>query len=245
MMDQHVFTTPHGVFHFPPPELAGHDPVINFMVNGGVFEPYIIDYCAKHIKPGTTVIDAGANWGQMTVAFSKLVGETGQVHSIESSNFVVTYLERTLAANPSCKNVVLHHRAGWHTSGEQLEMLIPYSGVAYSGAGIRGSHDTRENPTHMIESLAIDDMEFTSPVSVIKIDAQGSDVYILQGAKKTLEKYHPVVVLEYETMYESLFDVQKQQLLDFLDSINYTEVGSVDNNQHDLILMHKSQINDI
>lgn len=239
---QNVCTTPVGVFHFPPYDLAGSDPVIDFMSSGGVFEPYIIDYCAKHIKPGTTVIDAGANWGQMTVAFSKLVGETGQVHSIESSNFVVKYLERTLAANPQCKNVVLHHRAGWHTSGEQLEMLIPYVGVAYSGAGIRGSHDTRQNPTHMIESLAIDDMEFQSPVSVIKIDAQGSDVYILQGAKKTLEKYQPVVVLEYELMYEPLFNVQKQELLDFLASINYTEVGSVENNQHDLILMHKSKV---
>ena len=242
MMVEQIFTTPHGKFHFPPPELAGSDPVIDFMAGGGVFEPYIIDYCAKHIKPGTTVIDAGANWGQMTVAFSKLVGESGQVHSIESSNFVVQYLERTLADNPECKNVVLHHRAGWHTSGEQLEMLIPYTGVAYSGAGIRGSHDTRLNSTHTIESLAIDDMEFQSPVSVIKIDAQGSDVYILQGAKKTLEKYQPVVVLEYEEMYESLFNVQRQQLLDFLESINYTQVGSVENNQHDLILMHKSKV---
>jgi FkbM family methyltransferase len=245
MLETRIVTTPHGVFHVPPGNLAGHDPVINFMEGNGVFEPYIIDYCSKHIRPGTTVIDAGANWGQMTVAFSKLVGASGCVHSIESSNFVIDYLERTLAANIECKNVVLHHRAGWHTSGEQLDMLIPHSGVAYSGAGIRGSNDERDNPSHSITSLAIDDITFTSPVSVIKIDAQGSDVYILQGAKKTLEKYHPVVVLEYETMYEPLFNVQKQQLTDFLASIDYVEVGSVGNNQHDLILVHKDKVNDV
>lgn len=241
LKEKQYFPTVHGNFYFPPDGTLGNDSVAQAMIAGNLFEPAIIDFCAKYITSGSTVIDAGANWGQMTVAFSRLVGETGYVHSIEPSTLVLEYLRATLEANPECKNVTLHPNAGWHTSGEDLNMLIPYASVAYSGAGIRGAKDPRDNPTHPVKSLAIDDIEFKSPVSVIKIDAQGSDFFILKGAKKTLEKYQPVVVLEYEPDYEPWFDMKRQDLIDFLESVNYTEIGSVENNNHDLIFWPKDK----
>lgn len=241
LKEKQYFPTVHGNFYLPPDGILGNDSVAQAMMAGNLFEPAIIDFCAKHITSGSTVIDAGANWGQMTVTFSRLVGETGHVHSIEPSTLVLEHLRATLEANPECKNVTLHPNAGWHTSGEELNMLIPHSSIAYSGAGIRGVKDPRDNRTHTVMSLAIDDIEFQSPVSVIKIDAQGSDFFILKGAKKTLEKYRPIVVLEYEPDYEPWFDTTKQQLIDFLESVNYTEIGSVENNNHDLIFWPKDR----
>jgi FkbM family methyltransferase len=241
LKEKQYFPTVHGNFYLPSGDSLGNDPVAQAMMAHNLFEPAIIAFCAKHITSGSTVIDAGANWGQMTVAFSRLVGETGFVHSIESSSHVLEHLRATLEANPECKNVTLHPNAGWHTSGEDLNMLIPHSTFAYSGAGIRGVKDPRDNPVHAVKSLAIDDIEFQSPVSVIKIDAQGSDFFILKGAKKTLEKYRPIVVLEYEPEYEPWFDMQRQDLIDFLESVNYTEIGSVENNNHDLIFWPKDR----
>src|ERR1700728_4292554 len=49
----------------------------------------LISFLEKHVKPGMTVVDIGANIGFYSVLFSKLVGEKGSVHAFEpdSTNF--------------------------------------------------------------------------------------------------------------------------------------------------------------
>src|SRR5262245_3930926 len=104
------------------PDARG-DVVANAMKAGLVFDAPIMSEARRHIKPGSVVLDVGANFGQMTVLFSKLVGQCGQVHAFEAEPFVSHILQKNIEANGVRGMVTVHHGAVWHTSG--LELVFP------------------------------------------------------------------------------------------------------------------------
>ena len=176
----------------------------------------------------------------MTVEWSKAVGETGEVHSIEASDYVMYYLQKTMDVNDHCKNVSLHHNSCWEVSGEKIKMLA--NGGQYSGMGVLAvDGDPRAGGAIWFESntIAIDDLPLTKPVSVIKIDVQGADLFALRGARKTLLRDRPIVIFEYEEMYDHIHHITFKDYTDFLEEVNYVIVCSLDNNQHDFICKPK------
>jgi FkbM family methyltransferase len=240
-VERHPWTKIQGVNgQFCLPEIG--DSVVYAIRYGNYFEGSVVEFVKRHARPGTTVIDVGANFGQMTVEWSKAVGETGEVHSIEASDYVVYYLQKTMALNDHCKNVTVYHNSCWETSGEKIRMLA--SGGQYSGMGVLAHEgDPREGNSLWFESttIAIDDLNYllTKPVSVIKIDVQGADLFALRGARKTLLRDRPIVIFEYEEMYDPIHGITFKDYIDFLDEVNYVIVCSLDNNQHDFICKPK------
>jgi precorrin-6B methylase 2 len=51
----------------------------------GVWEPRITGWVSRHLAPGDTFIDVGANIGYYSLLASPLVGKTGTVVAIEAS----------------------------------------------------------------------------------------------------------------------------------------------------------------
>jgi FkbM family methyltransferase len=229
------FEWEHGIYYMPTTH--GNDPVLTCIRAGDLFEASVINTCQSYIKPGTTVIDVGCNFGQMSIQFSRTVGSAGTVHAIEASSFIVNYLKRSLAENPGCENVVVHHAAAWNQSGEIKHMFIPNEGQdSWGGAGLCANElDERDRNWEEVISLAIDDIPLTSPVSLIKIDVQGSDWHALAGARNTLLRDQPTVIFEYEAGYDNIFGKNLDDYKAFLSEVNYEIIGSVDNNQHDFI----------
>jgi FkbM family methyltransferase len=240
-VELHPMTKIQGVNgQFCLPEVG--DPVISTIRAGEYFEGNVIEFVKRHARPGTAVIDVGANFGQMTIEWSKAVGETGEVHSIEASDYVVYYLQKTMEVNDHCKNVTVYHNSCWETSGEKIRMLA--NGGQYSGMGVLAHEgDPREGGAIWFESttIAIDDLNslLTKPVSVIKIDVQGADLFALRGARKTLLRDRPIVIFEYEDMYNTIHHITFKDYEDFLAEVDYVIEGSLDNNQHDFICKPK------
>jgi FkbM family methyltransferase len=222
----------HGVFHLPDDNHG--DPVLVTMKNSGLFEPDVILECLKHIRPGTAVIDVGCNWGQMTIQFSRAVGPTGVVHSIEASSYVADYVRRSLQDNWLAKNVTLHHAAAWNQSNQTERMYIPNGeGWAHAGLGLAAHAGPRD--WEEVQTLALDDIPLTLPVSLIKIDVQGADWFALDGAKAIMQRDGPTVIFEYESVYDAIFEKNWGDYQRLIDSVNYEIIGSVENNQHDFI----------
>jgi FkbM family methyltransferase len=226
-----------GFNFFVPP--YGADPVLDCIRSGAVFEPEVILTCQQYITPGSEVVDLGCNYGQMTLHFSRMTGPSGVVHSVEASDFVFSYLEKTVQNNPELNNIRLYHAAAWNELGHELKMNIATGqGDNYhSGAGIRYVEDEIYNHMtyHVIPSLTVDSMQFQNRVSLIKVDIQGSDLYALQGAKNTILAHKPVLVFEYEHVCDRVFDVTWEDYQTFLREINYNIAYSVNNNNHDFV----------
>ena len=70
------------------PTDAYEDPISNTIINNGIFEKEVIELVSNYIKPGTAVLYLGANFGQMSILFSPMVGEAGKVRSFEADAWI-------------------------------------------------------------------------------------------------------------------------------------------------------------
>lgn len=71
-------------------------------------EPEVLNVMATVIKPGDTVVDAGANVGFFTIFMSKLVGEKGTVVAIEPDPRNRVKLKKNIDIN-DCQNVDIYN----------------------------------------------------------------------------------------------------------------------------------------
>ena len=199
------------------PKHAYSDCIANAIKEGRIFEEPVYEIAKKYIKPNTTVLDIGSNFGQMAILMSKLVGENGVVHAFEADDFVYSILEKNCRINGD--NIISHFGAVHNKSGETL--YFPEQDFerfdAYGSYGIDYAHG-KGRP---VKTLTIDDFQFEKPVSFIKIDVQGGDLLAMQGAQKTIEKYHCPILFEYEYAFEEELKLSFQEYVDFVQSINY------------------------
>lgn len=72
----------------------------------GSFEPSTVGALRRHIKPGATVLDIGANIGAHTLQMARLVGSEGRVLSFEPTAFAFAKQRKNLALNPDIGNRV-------------------------------------------------------------------------------------------------------------------------------------------
>ena len=117
-------------------------------------------FYSRHIKPGSTVVDVGANMGFVTSMLASLVGPTGSVISFEPSRSTYAKLQKTIAVNEltqvvpynkgigatretlelvsvstSSGNNTLVPAAGDHASNHETVEIIPLSDVPSEAAG--------------------------------------------------------------------------------------------------------------
>jgi hypothetical protein len=88
---------------------------------------------------------------------------------------------------------------------------------SYGSYGI--DPNAREGRT--VESVTIDSLAIEGPVSFMKVDIQGSDLFALQGARETILKYKMPILFEYEEQFQKDFHTSFDDYIDFVRSINY------------------------
>ncbi len=218
-----LFETSTGKWWLPD---APGDVVANAMKAGQVFDAPIMEEAKRHIRPGTIVLDVGANFGQMTVLFAKLVGPTGHVHSFEAEPFVGDILKKNVEANGVDRFVTIHRGAMWHSSG--IDLIFPQPDLekwpTFGSYGIIPS----ATEGRRVRSLAIDELNIRGPISFFKIDVQGADLFALQGARKTIERQRMPILFEFEQppLCED-FGISFSDYADFVASINYSFVRRI------------------
>jgi len=211
-----LYETPTGRYYLPTD--APQDHVIQCIKNGGIFEPKIIETAKAYIWPGSTVLDVGANFGQMSVFFSRFVGAGGQVHSFEADPFVYELFLKTLAAN-NCQNVTAHPGAVYDRPNQQLFYPVQdfKRAQAYGSCGI----DPKATAGRTVKTLTIDGLNINTPVSFMKVDIQGSDLFALRGTVETIKRHRMPILFEFEQQFQAEFGTSFQDYVDFVNSISY------------------------
>lgn len=147
--------------------------------------------CCGFLQPGDTVIDVGANIGLYTKAFSECVGPRGAVHSLEPVPETFGYLSHNVK-KLGLGNVFLYNLAVTASSGE-LRMSVPRM-----EAGFTNIYEARldESGDVLVQARRLDDMFSGTRPALIKIDVEGHEAEVLQGAEALLRKCHPALVIE-------------------------------------------------
>jgi len=153
----------------------------------GTYELELQKVIQTFIKPGMTVFDIGANAGFYTLAFSRLVGEKGQVWAFEPFAENMQNLLTHVMIN-QLRNVTLVQAAIASETG--LGFFCP-SGNTHTGS-IAGEGQYRV-PTLSLDKL-MDQNEFLAP-DLLKMDVEGAESSILEGAEKLLGKKKSVLFI--------------------------------------------------
>jgi len=205
---------------FYVPSQAPNDIVSKAIRKGSLFERHVVDVAKTYAKPGTLLLDIGANFGQMSVLFSRLMGDDGMVFSFEAQKYCHAILQKNIAAN-QCQNVRAFYGAVMEKGGG--EVFFPEPDLSrfetYGAYPLSLKSETKE-PSG-VPTLAIDDLQIEMPISFCKIDTQGSDIFGMRGMRKTIEKHQMPILFEYEERFQEEFGTCFQDYVDFVQSVNY------------------------
>jgi hypothetical protein len=72
-----------------------------------------------------------------------------------------------------------------------------------------------------VKSLKIDDLPIEKPVSFMKVDVQGCDLFAMQGASETIKKHKMPILFEFEQRFQNEYKTDFQDYVNFVDSIGY------------------------
>jgi FkbM family methyltransferase len=178
------------------------------------------------MRPGDVVLDIGANFGQMSVEFSRAVGPTGKVYSFEADPFIHSVLDKNVKEN-LCDNITTYCWAVWNEEGVNLLYPEP-DREKYECFGQYGIDPTADQGQQLI-SHTIDSLDLPR-VDLIKIDIQGSDLRGMEGARATIDRCQPLIVFEFEWELMHKFGDTEQKYLDFISSINYHQINRIEKN---------------
>jgi FkbM family methyltransferase len=187
----------------------------------GCIDPNEFAFLDRILQPGMTFLDAGANEGVYTVFAAKRLGPSGTVWAFEPSLREAGRLRRNLDLNNLSARVfplALADRAG------HAEMSV--AGYGHEGLNTMGKfvHEIEERGKEIIQVTRLDDAVSENPLSrldVIKIDVEGAELKLLQGAAATLRRYRPLLLFEASDRTLRQQGASREELLDYLRSQDY------------------------
>ena len=155
-------------------------------VLAGSYEPEQTRLFCESIQSGDTVLDVGAAAGYYTLLTSGLVGKPGRVVAFEPDNRNAKYLRNHVAAN-HIENVTVHQSA----VGARDETARFAFGTG-SGTGRLSEDGSVSVQVCSLDSVVAS--ERCQP-SHIKIDVEGAEIAVIDGAQSTLQEFRPVIFL--------------------------------------------------
>lgn len=139
-----------------------------------------------YLKPGMKVVDVGAGFGVYSLPMAKKVGSGGKVYAIEPSVMMRQYLNISKVDNDmTCMEVsgrLFGSVSGWAALSETV---TPELGKVEDGRG----------DVQMVTLDSWWEIEGRPQLDLVKIDVNGKELEVLQGADRFLSETSPVLVV--------------------------------------------------
>jgi FkbM family methyltransferase len=196
-------------------------PVFREICERGAFEPEVIERLCKLAKPATTVFDVGANIGLMAIPVLRGC-DTCRVVSFEPSPNSLPYLRNTARDAAFGDRWVVHDVALAASPGE-LDFTIGKPDDALF-EGFNSSSRIANARVIKVKVSTVDDewRALGRPrVSVIKIDVEGAEGGVLDGAAAVLAAEKPAIVFEWHEPYLSRFATRPDSILALANRFGY------------------------
>jgi FkbM family methyltransferase len=195
----------------------------------GEYEPALSRLVARVVRPGDVCLDIGANIGWYTVLLARLAGPAGTVHAFEPNPPVFARLEENLRLAGSPATVVRHLVALGNARG--TAKLHVFAGVADGHASLsaqgRDDFATVTCPVRPLDDVL--EEAHTGPVAFAKMDVEGSERSVLEGAPRLLaQRVPPVWLIEMARATSRTFGYGPDALVALLRASGPTRFFAVD-----------------
>jgi FkbM family methyltransferase len=187
----------------------------------GRSEPETFEFVSCFLKPGMVFFDVGAHIGEYTLMAAARVGQSGQVHAFEAQPAMATLLRSNCSAN-HVRNAIINSCAVSSREGNvEFEICSePSMSSIVAGPARVGEH----SGTICVPSITLD--AYCERLGVwpdlLKIDVEGAEWLVLEGATRMLGRPAPPALL-YECLDStySRFGSTPGMVATFLQGLGY------------------------
>lgn len=202
----------------------------------GEWEPELTRYFLKTVKPGMRVIDVGANMGYFSLICAGILKNT--------NGFLYSY-----EADPECHEFLVDNLAlNWYFDEVSATNLAIYSKEddlvlnvrdKYKGNTSIGDVDAKDLSEICdgirkvnVHAMPLDLLhKDNQQIDFIKIDVEGAELYVLQGAKEIIRKSENIKVLvEWSPGQMHQVGYEPLELLEFINELGFQSIKVVEEN---------------
>jgi FkbM family methyltransferase len=194
----------------------------NTLVNHGAHEAEDSRFLFKAARHARCILDIGANAGYYTLHFGKCFPGMKTIHAFEPIGPTFAMLVENVKAN-ELTQVVHCHPFGLSNKEEDVVFYVP----AFSGsvaASMKNLHPDEKNQTIDAKVVVLDafcEANHITEIDLIKMDVEGAEFFALEGAKRTLEKFKPILFVEILRKWSRRFGIEPNQTIRLLNELGY------------------------
>ncbi len=161
----------------------------------GHYELPLMKFIEKNVKEKQVVFDIGANVGFLTLTFSKQVKKNGKVFAFEPEPKNFKKLQENILLN-DFENISLNNFA-ISSINDKLKLYLSDD----NNFGTHSLVNERINSTNYVtvETKKLDNFVFQNNINKIdwiKIDVEGAEIDVINGAKKVMTEMKPNLIIE-------------------------------------------------
>jgi FkbM family methyltransferase len=150
-----------------------------------------IAFVRKLLRRGMNAIDVGANYGLYALTIARLVGPDGMVWAFEPAKATIACLRRSIERN-RLDNVQLLETALSDREG-QAALQVDENSELNRLSAEPGARTERVSLTTLDHQRALFNER---TIDFIKLDAEGEEARIVQGADRLLAEHSPLIMFE-------------------------------------------------
>jgi FkbM family methyltransferase len=158
----------------------------------GTYEPGNVRAVRANVHRGDRCMDVGANVGAMTFAMAQAAGPDGRVYAFEPGPPFFARLTRNVSLNPSWADVIVCENLGVSDTTGTLRWAEDASELGQGNGGVVASGGV-EIPVITLDDYAA---RVDGRIGFIKIDVEGWELHVLEGAPTILREHRPTILFE-------------------------------------------------
>jgi len=151
----------------------------------------------QYLKDNTVMVDVGANCGAFCLRVAQKAYEKKlnnfKVFAFEPNPLVFEKLLGNLALNAHLRNYIVPVQEGLGNKAGKLELSFNDANTGNGSMLLYQGGNTVSVPVNTLNGYLA---KSTSSVAFIKVDVEGYEPYVLEGADQIIDKYKPVLYLE-------------------------------------------------
>ena len=179
----------------------------------GIHEPISTKIITEKLEEGMICVDIGANIGYFATLESKNIGKRGKVIAIEPSPIALSYLEKNLKSQNFSKYKI--YDCACYDYDTSVNFAIEnYSNVSRIDDDSTFRAVSKESKKIMISAKTLDSilLKNENKIDFIRMDVEGFELKVFEGAKNIIKKFHPMI--QFELHLDALGKSKTKKILD-------------------------------
>jgi FkbM family methyltransferase len=191
----------------------------------GNFQNHVTSKKYLNLPENAVIFDIGANIGSMALRFAQHAAFV-KIYAFEPTNFAYNKLLRNLSLNPELAQRITPVQLFLSDQTISDHHLKAYSSwrVDGSAANVHPLHGGTIKSAESVPAVTIDDFCLENKVGridLIKIDTDGHEFCVLQGARRMVVKHLPYIVFELGIYVMQEMGIEFEQFYAYFLELNY------------------------